>query len=227
MPHHGNEEEHGTEEPVRFTDKRKIDPETGQVRGQDDAGSPQEGAEAPVGGHHEDLTPTDEAHDSEDALAQAERILNEVSAEDAEAPAESGGLEAELRNDLLRLQAEYVNYRKRVERDRETVRELAVQSVLSGLLPVLDDLDAARQHGDLADGPFASIANKLDGILAAQGLERIAEAGVAFDPQIHEALMQQPNAEIPAEHVGMVLRPGYRKGDRVIRAAQVVVSTGE
>jgi molecular chaperone GrpE len=224
MPHHGNEEEHGAEEPVRFTDKRKIDPETGKVRGQDGAA---EDLAAPEGEHHEDLTPTDEAHDSGDALAQAEKILNEVSSEDVQAQGEAVSVVAELRNDLLRLQAEYVNYRKRVERDREAVRELAVQSVLAGLLPVLDDLDAARQHGDLTDGPFAAIANKFDGILAGHGLERIAEPGVAFDPQIHEALMQQPNAEVPADHVGAVLRPGYRKGDRVIRAAQVIVSTGE
>ncbi|MET1034630.1 MAG: nucleotide exchange factor GrpE [Arthrobacter sp.] len=223
MPHHGNEEEHGAEEPVRFTDKRKIDPETGEVRR--DAGA--DGSGSPQGGEHDGITPLDEAHDSGDALAQAERILNDLPAEELDAPGEAPNLEAELRNDLLRLQAEYVNYRKRVERDREAVRELAVQSVLSGLLPVLDDLDAAKQHGDLSEGPFASIAKKLEGILENFGLERIADAGVAFDPKVHEALMQQPNAEIPADHVGQVLRPGYRKGERVIRAAQVIVSTGE
>jgi molecular chaperone GrpE len=218
MPHHGNEEEHGAEEPVRFTDKRKIDPDTGEVRGP----AVQEGRHA-----HEDLTPTDEAHDSGDALSQAEQILNEASAGSAEGQGQPSDVEAELRNDLLRLQAEYVNYRRRVERDREAVRELAVQSVLASLLPVLDDLDAAKAHGDLEEGPFAAVAKKLDTILAGHGLERIAEAGVAFDPTVHEALMQQPNAEIPADHVAQVLRIGYRKGERVIRAAQVIVSTGE
>ena len=165
-----------------------------------------------------------------DALGQAEAILNEAAAnaEGAEgAQAEAGEVEAELRNDLLRLQAEYVNYRKRVERDRSVARENAIQSVLTSLLPVLDDIDAARAHGDLEDGPFASIANKLDGILAGLGLERISEAGVEFDPNIHEALLRQPVADIPADHVGQVLRNGYRKGEVILRAAQVLVATGE
>ncbi|UTM46467.1 nucleotide exchange factor GrpE [Glutamicibacter mysorens] len=165
-----------------------------------------------------------------DALGQAEAILNEAAAgaeADAEQPEDAGAVETELRNDLLRLQAEYVNYRKRVERDRAVARENAVQSVLNTLLPVLDDIDAARAHGDLADGPFASIANKLDGILAHHGLERINEAGVEFDPNIHEALLRQAVPEIPADHVGQVLRTGYRKGTIILRAAQVLVATGE
>lgn len=218
MPHHGNEEEHG-DEPVRFTDKRKVDPETGEVRGTEDA--PAESTDS-VG-----------ADAGADALAEAERIINEAgdgeeTAEAAEGQAEAGSdVETELRNDLLRLQAEYVNYRKRVERDREQIRELAVQSVLNSLLPVLDDLDAARQHGDLEDGPFAAVARKLDTILEGHGLERIAEDGIEFDPNVHEALMQQPNPEVPADHVAQVLRVGYKKGDRILRAAGVIVSTGE
>jgi len=172
---------------------------------------------------HEEVTPAGEAHDDGDALAQAEAILNEAAADTA-APSDR---EAELREDLLRLQAEYVNYRKRVERDREAVRELAVQSVLANLLPVLDDIDAGRAAGDLEEGPFAAIANKLDGVLSGLGLERIAEAGVAFDPNVHEALLQQPIPGIPADHVGQILRNGYRKGERILRAAQVIVSTGE
>lgn len=177
--------------------------------------------------NHEEVTPVDEAHDSGDALSQAEAILNEAASADESTDAEANAREAELREDLQRLQAEYVNYRKRVERDREAVRELAVQSVLNNMLTVLDDIDAARAHGDLTDGPFASIANKLDSVLEGLGLERIAEAGVAFDPTIHEALMQQPNPEIPADHVSMVLRTGFKKGERIMRAAQVIVSTGE
>ncbi|MGP5598549.1 nucleotide exchange factor GrpE [Glutamicibacter arilaitensis] len=165
-----------------------------------------------------------------DALGQAEAILNEAAAgadAEAEQPVEAGAVEAELRNDLLRLQAEYVNYRKRVERDRAVARENAVQSVLNTLLPVLDDIDAARGHGDLTDGPFASIANKLDSVLAQHGLERINEAGVEFDPNVHEALLRQAVPEIPADHVGQVLRTGYRKGTTILRAAQVLVATGE
>lgn len=165
-----------------------------------------------------------------DALGQAEAILNEAAAGaegDAAQQEEAGAVETELRNDLLRLQAEYVNYRKRVERDRAVARENAVQSVLSTLLPVLDDIDAARAHGDLTDGPFAAIANKLDTVLAQHGLERINEAGVEFDPNVHEALLRQAVPEIPADHVGQVLRAGYRKGTIILRAAQVLVATGE
>ncbi len=165
-----------------------------------------------------------------DALGQAEAILNEAGADVDEAGAQQGeasATETELRNDLLRLQAEYVNYRKRVERDRAVARESAVQSVLTTILPVLDEIDAARAHGDLTDGPFAAIANKLDTILVQHGLERINEAGVEFDPNIHEALLRQAVPEVPADHVGQVLRNGYRKGTTVLRAAQVLVATGE
>jgi len=165
-----------------------------------------------------------------DALGQAEAILNEAGADVDETEAQQGeasATETELRNDLLRLQAEYVNYRKRVERDRAVARESAVQSVLTTILPVLDEIDAARAHGDLTDGPFAAIANKLDNILVQHGLERINEAGVEFDPNIHEALLRQAVPEVPADHVGQVLRNGYRKGTTVLRAAQVLVATGE
>lgn len=165
-----------------------------------------------------------------DALGQAEAILNEAGADVDGAEAQQGeasATETELRNDLLRLQAEYVNYRKRVERDRAVARESAVQSVLTTILPVLDEIDAARAHGDLTDGPFAAIANKLDTILVQHGLERINEAGVEFDPNIHEALLRQAVPEVPADHVGQVLRNGYRKGTTVLRAAQVLVATGE
>ncbi|NKX50616.1 nucleotide exchange factor GrpE [Arthrobacter deserti] len=216
MPHHGNEEEHSAaagQEPIEIRDNRRIDPETGQVRG-----AP--GAADPVSG--EEVSPVDEAHDSGDALAQAEQILNEASAGTQEQD-----LTAELRNDLLRLQAEYVNYRKRVERDRAVAGELAVIGVLNGLLPVLDDIDAARQAGDLAEGPFAAIATKLETVLTGYGLAPIGETGVEFDPNIHEALMQQPSAEVSVDTVQQVLRRGYRSGDRTLRPAQVIVAVPE
>ena len=224
MPHHGNEEEHNSsasqeaaerransqQEPV-IRDNRKVDPVTGQAR-------------HPEGEQHA------EAHspvDSDgDALAQAEEILNgvEVPAEASVAQGAGHAEAAELKNDLLRLQAEYVNYRKRVERDRAVAGEMAVIGVLNSLLPVLDDIDAARQHGDLADGPFAAIATKLETALKTYGLVRIAETGVEFDPNIHEALIQQPGEDIEVDTVSQVLRSGYRSGDRVLRAAQVIVA---
>ncbi|PVZ55775.1 nucleotide exchange factor GrpE [Arthrobacter sp. H-02-3] len=186
-------------------DNRKVDPKTGQARHPDQE-------------HHAD---------SGDALSQAEDILNsvEVPAADSVAQGAAGAAEAEeLRDDLRRLQAEYVNYRKRVERDRAVAGEMAVIGVLNALLPVLDDVDAARQHGDLADGPFAAIATKLETALKTYGLVRIDETGVEFDPTIHEALIQQPGTDIDFDTVSQVLRSGYKSGDRVLRAAQVIVA---
>lgn len=213
MPHHGNEAEHAGEgrdenqKPV-IHDNRKVDPKTGQARHPD-----QEPARAA-------------ASESGDALSQAEDILNsvDVPAADSVAQGVDAGEAEELKNDLRRLQAEYVNYRKRVERDRAVAGEMAVIGVLNSLLPVLDDVDAARQHGDLADGPFASIAAKLENALKTYGLVRIDETGVEFDPTIHEALIQQPGADVETDTVSQVLRSGYKSGDRVLRAAQVIVS---
>ncbi|MFK0039804.1 nucleotide exchange factor GrpE [Paenarthrobacter sp. NPDC090517] len=216
MPHHGNEAEHseGNEprKPV-IRDNRKVDPETGEARQpESEAAAPTEGNAAPTDG---------------DALSQAEEILNGVEVPAEESVASGAAAEAqaaELRNDLLRLQAEYVNYRKRVERDRAVAGEMAVIGVLNSLLPVLDDVDAARQHGDLEDGPFAAIATKLENALKTYGLERIADTGVEFDPTIHEALIQQPGEDIEVDTVSQVLRSGYRSGERVLRAAQVIVA---
>ena len=141
---------------------------------------------------------------------------------------------AERLADLQRLQAEYVNYKKRVDRDRAMVQELAVHSVIEALLPVLDDIHAARQHGDLESGPFAAIAEKLEATLGKFGLERFGGAGEAFDPSLHEALMHAPwpqDGSLPegadATTVVQVLQPGYRAGERVIRPARVAVSDPE
>ncbi|MDP5228467.1 MULTISPECIES: nucleotide exchange factor GrpE [Arthrobacter] len=211
MPHHGNEAEHGSgtgeerQEPV-IRDNRKVDPVTGEAR------------------HPESAEQGTDAHDAgatADALSQAEEILNAAGAEAEAAPATAEA--EELRNDLLRLQAEYVNYRKRVERDRAVAGEMAVIGVLNAILPVMDDIDAARAHGDLADGPFAAIAAKLENTLKTYGLERIEETGVEFDPNIHEALIQQPG-EVDVDTVSQVLRAGYRTSARVLRAAQVIVA---
>ena len=136
-------------------------------------------------------------------------------------------LAAERLADLQRLQAEYVNYRKRVERDRDVARDSAVASVLESLLPVMDDVHLARQHGDLEGGPFAAIADKLEAVLGRAGLQRFGEPGEPFDPAVHEALMHT-QAELAegtdVTTVVQVLQPGYKVGDRVIRAARVAVA---
>jgi molecular chaperone GrpE len=136
-------------------------------------------------------------------------------------------LAAERLADLQRLQAEYANYRKRVDRDRALARELTIVSVVESLLPVLDDIQLARQHGDLESGPFASVADKLESILAKYGVERFGEPGVAFDPEVHDALMhvEEELAEgTDVTTVVGVLQPGYRIGEKVIRPARVSVA---
>ncbi len=133
--------------------------------------------------------------------------------------------------DLQRLQAEFVNYRRRVERDRDVARDTAVAGVLEALLPVLDDVHLARQHGDLESGPFAAIADKLEATLGRFGLERYGQPGETFDPTVHEALMhtQAELAEGTTDTtVVQVLQPGYRLnasgGEKVLRAARVAVA---
>lgn len=141
-------------------------------------------------------------------------------------PAGPTPAEAALANEVKRINAEYANYRTRSQRDNAAASSLAVKDTLEKMLPVLDDISAARKYGDLEEGPFASISNKLSSILGDLGLEVLGEIGEEFDPEIHEALLRQPNSEIPEDHVFMILREGYRVGDRLIRAAQVAVSAG-
>lgn len=244
-PHQDRDRSDNPEEPVSFVDKRRVDPETGEVRSQ---GSGDESAEPLQDLGEEDIvdaevvddtvgdTVDDASGETQDPLAQAEQVLKDAEAADAAGAvagnagasgADAANDSAELRNDLLRLQAEYVNYRKRVERDRAVAGEMAVVGVLNSLLPVLDDIDAGRAAGDLEGGPFAAISSKLETTLAKYGLERIAETGVEFDPNIHEALIQQPSAEATVDTVQQILRSGYRNKDRVLRAAQVIVAVPE
>ena len=161
-----------------------------------------------------------ELEDEQDAVAQQEPAHPDTT------------LAAERLLDLQRLQAEYVNYKRRVDRDRAVTQERAVRDVLESLLPVLDDIQAAREHGDLAGGPFAAIADKLEGSLGRYGLERFGTKGEAFDPMQHEALMHAPwpegDADLPADAsattVVTVLQPGYRAGEQVLRPARVAVA---
>ena len=195
-------------------DRRRLDPETGQVR-----------------------TGTSPATDGDiGAVNAGEQSSTELGAgtpagESSIELEAARGLAEERLADLQRLQAEYVNYRRRVERDRDVARETAVATVLEALLPVLDDVHLARQHGDLESGPFAAIADKLENVLARFGLARFGEPGEPFDPTVHEALMhtEAELAEGTTETtVVQVLQPGYRQstgsGDKVLRAARVAVA---
>jgi molecular chaperone GrpE len=139
----------------------------------------------------------------------------------------SGGetdLAAERLLDLQRLQAEYVNYRKRVERDREANREIAIAEVVKSLLPAIDDLTRAEAHGDLDDGPMSIIAQKLRAGLEKFGLTVVGEKGEPFNPHLHEALVQVPSPDVTTQVVADVIEPGYKLGDRLLRAAKVAVS---
>ncbi|MFF1447875.1 nucleotide exchange factor GrpE [Streptomyces sp. NPDC058274] len=125
--------------------------------------------------------------------------------------------------DLQRLQAEFQNYRRRVERDRIAVKELAVASLLTELLPVLDDIGRAREHGELVGG-FKSVAESLETVAAKMGLQQFGKEGEPFDPTIHEALMHSYAPDVTETTCVAILQPGYRIGERTIRPARVAVA---
>lgn len=131
---------------------------------------------------------------------------------------------AERTADLQRLTAEYTNYRRRVERDRKAAIDTAKSAVVTELLGVLDDLDRARAHGDLESGPLKSVADKLAEALQKQGLEQFGMEGEPFDPTLHEAVQHEGDGHDPV--IGVVMRKGYRFGDRVLRHALVGVTDG-
>jgi molecular chaperone GrpE len=129
---------------------------------------------------------------------------------------------AELTADLQRLQAEYVNYKRRVDRDRDLVLQNAKFSVLSALLPVLDDVGRAREHGELVGG-FKAVAESLERVVAGEGLVRFGEPGDEFDPRVHEALLHALSPDVTTTTCDKVVQAGYRIGDRVVRPALVTV----
>ena len=195
------------DEPI-IRDKRRIDPETGAVRH----------PEGEVEGEVEATDATSAEPDDEDVLT-VDDILNAAQAEVQE-PSD------EHLADLKRVTAEYANYRKRTEANREVERERAVGATVAVLLPVLDDLDRAEKHGDLeGDAPFATIAAKLRAAVEKLGLTPFGEVGEPFDPQRHEAIFQQPSDEVEVETVADVVETGYTLGGVQLRAAKVVVKT--
>ncbi|WP_432138366.1 MULTISPECIES: nucleotide exchange factor GrpE [unclassified Streptomyces] len=125
--------------------------------------------------------------------------------------------------DLQRLQAEFQNYRRRVERDRIAVKEIAIANLLTELLPVLDDIGRAREHGELVGG-FKSVAESLETVAAKMGLQQFGKEGEPFDPTIHEALMHSYAPDVTETTCVAILQPGYRIGERTIRPARVAVA---
>ena len=152
-----------------------------------------------------------------------ENTTEEVVEDVVDAPGQETDPVATLTADLQRLQAEYANYRKRVERDRAVAHESAIGAVLTELLALLDDVDRAEQHGELTGG-FKAVADQLNSITSRIGLEKYGTAGEAFDPQIHEALMHDESAEVAVATASKILQPGYKYKERILRPARVAVT---
>jgi molecular chaperone GrpE len=190
-------------------DKRRVDPETGEVRQATASPSAAEPSAAePAAAAPEEATAV-----GTPGFAQT---TGDARAADLEQQL------AERTNDLQRLKAEFDNYRRRVDRDRQATAELALANVLANLLPVLDDIGRAREHGEL-EGGFKSVAEALEQITVKLGLTPFGDAGDPFDPQIHEALTHAYGDNVVEPTAAQVYQPGYRLGDRVLRPARVGV----
>jgi molecular chaperone GrpE len=213
-------------------DLRRIDPTTGQVRDPGQGGSPSRGPSKPRGKHAASKpggaslgAPGTAGTGGPGARPGPGREGPDQTGEAAPPAADRQAAEqlAERTADLQRVTAEYANYRKRVERDRQAVREQAVANVLSGLLPVLDDIGRAREHGELVGG-FKSVADSLEAAVTKLGLDSYGENGEPFDPKVHEALLHSYSADVTEPTCVQILQPGYRVGERILRAARVAVA---
>ncbi len=181
-------------------DRRRIDPETYEVR------EPQDAAPAPAGPTGETTSsPADQAGEKDTRVSELETALAERTA------------------DLQRLQAEYVNYKRRVDRDRDVSRKTAIESVLKDLLPALDDIRSATEHGELT-GAFKAVGDAVAGVTAKHGLVAFGEKGDPFDPHVHEALLHSLSGEVSGPTCVEILQPGYRVGERVLRPVRVAVA---
>lgn len=203
----------GSDEPEReepiIRDKRRIDPETGKVR------EPQSEHDL----SHEELVDVGPVAEEEGT------ILSDDDLDILSGQTTADQLAAERLADLQRVTAEYANYRKRTEANREIERERATGEAVKGLIPVLDDLERADKHGDLVEGSaFATIAAKLRSSVERLGLTAYGEKGDPFDPQIHEAIFQQPTPGVAVETVADVVETGYLLGSTTVRVAKVVVA---
>jgi molecular chaperone GrpE len=192
--HDGPEREGRDHRGPTVRDRRRIDPETYEVR------EPQETA-APA-----DSGPTTATNDQR--ASEVTELKDQL---------------AERTSDLQRLQAEYVNYKRRVDRDRDLSRKVGIEGVLKDLLPVLDDLRSARDHGELT-GAFKAVGDEVERIAGKHGLVAFGEKGDPFDPHIHEALLHAHATGIDGPTCVEILQPGYKVGDKVLRPARVAVA---
>lgn len=165
------------------------------------------------------------SNDSSDSQDSPAAETDEIDAALADLVDETGPIskEAELLADLQRLQAEFVNYKSRVERDRDVARSAAIAEVLRAVLPALDDLSRAEVHGDLEGSPFAAVVTKLRNAGEKFGLKQFGVKGEKFDPEVHNALVQTPNPDVTENVIADVVEPGYTLGERLLRPAMVAV----
>ncbi len=159
---------------------------------------------------------------SEDLVTETPEVVEEEVVE----PGQETDPVTALTADLQRLQAEYANYKKRVERDRSLAHELAISSVLIELLPVLDDIERAQSHGELTGG-FKAVADQVASATERIGLIKYGQEGDAFDPQIHEALLHDTSADVTTSTATKILQPGYKFKERILRPARVGVTDPE
>ena len=164
--------------------------------------------------------------EAEQVIAAEIDALEEEITEAVEGAKSESELIADLTTDLQRLQAEYSNYRKRVERDRSLAHEVAVASVLTEILPILDDLDRAASHNELSGG-FKAVADQIVAITHRIGLIRYGEAPAEFDPNIHDAMLHETSPEVKETTVTAILQPGYKFKERILRPARVTVTDPE
>lgn len=227
----------GNGDRIVIRDKRKINPSGGTKSAP--AGSPKK---PPVEAKLEAAPKPKEAPEATEAVVETETVEPTAGTDTPDATVETAPqaepvLESaeigELRTvldertaDLQRVTAEYANYRKRVDRDRTLAAEQAVAMVLASLLPVLDDVDRAREHGDL-NGPFAAVAEQLSTVVSKLGLTAFGAKGDTFDPKLHEAVAHLTSAEVTEPTCIDVMRRGYLLGERLLRPAMVAVADPE
>ena len=198
-------------------DKKKRD-DNEQPEANKASGSPESSEETPVvEGEELVVEPEDVAVETE-TLSEEDAALLDLAAVD---------LVSEMRSDMLRAQAELVNFRTRVERDRVANRESVIAEVIRSLLPAIDDLTRAEKHGDLEGSPLELVAAKIRSAFERYGLRSVGEKGEVFDPHFHEAVVQLPTPGATEQTVADVIDPGYALGERLIRAAKVAVSVPE
>ncbi len=197
---------------VVIRDKRRIDPVTGEVR-------------VPAGEQPAGTTPPD--HAREESMSEHETpVVDQPTGPPAAGGGDLAQQLAERTEDLQRVTAEYANYRRRVDRDRSLVVDQAAERFALQLFPIVDDIERARDHGDLT-GAFKVVAERVLGLLDGLNVEAFGAAGDPFDPALHEAVIHDTSSEVSVPTATTVLRQGFRRGDRVLRTAMVAVTDPE